>query len=80
MEEIRDMVEQGTDETLKIMEEYKKKLAEVVAKEREQHRKDAEQESADIIAKAYQESTVVVTKASQEAAQMIAEAKKKAGK
>lgn len=88
MEEVRDKVTHEVEETLGIFEEYKQRFAEAIDKEKKRVRKQAEQESADVMAEAGQkahqiaektiraaekESTRIITRSRELAEQIISE-------
>ncbi|RLC60789.1 MAG: hypothetical protein DRI01_09630 [Chloroflexi bacterium] len=67
MEESRNKVMHEAEETLDIFEEYKRKLTEAIEKEKERVRKQAEQESASIIAEAKQKAQQIAEETIREA-------------
>ncbi len=67
MEETRNKVVNEVEESLGIFEEYKQKFTEAIEKEKERVRKQAEQESVDIIAAAEQKAQQITKETIREA-------------
>jgi len=72
MGEVSNKVRQGVEEAARIIDEYKQRLTQVIEEEGERIRKEAELESANIIARAREEAEQIRKEAERESASIIA--------